>query len=130
MRRQPHENLGFSGEIMDNLRKSIGARLQALRKARSLTQADLAYRIDCETVLISRYERGINTPSVEQLLKIARALNVTPGELLPVDQDLDRERLIALRRDLTEKALKIESTTALEQLNRLADSFLLDRKKS
>ncbi|HDR3023492.1 TPA: helix-turn-helix transcriptional regulator, partial [Pseudomonas aeruginosa] len=49
---------------MDNLRKSIGARLQALRKARSLTQADLAYRIDCETVLISRYERGINTPSV------------------------------------------------------------------
>ncbi|MEX6800028.1 helix-turn-helix domain-containing protein [Pseudomonas aeruginosa] len=118
---------------MDNLRKSIGARLQALRKARSLTQADLAYRVDCETVLISRYERGINTPSVEQLLKIARALNVTPGELLPVDQDLDRERLIALRplrRDLAEKALKIESTTALEQLNRLADSFLLDRKKS
>ncbi|HFH3453867.1 helix-turn-helix domain-containing protein [Pseudomonas aeruginosa] len=115
---------------MDTLRKSIGAKIKAFRTARSLTQDELASVVETDSVSVSRYERGVSTPSVEQLLKIARALNVTPGELLPVDQDLDRERLIALRRDLAEKALKIESTTALEQLNRLADSFLLERKKS
>jgi transcriptional regulator with XRE-family HTH domain len=47
-----------------------------------LSQERLAEKADLSTVLISRVERGKESPSVDSLVKIARALGFRARELV------------------------------------------------
>lgn len=109
---------------METLKLFIGSRILSLRKAQHLTQADLAERLSCDTALVSRYERGLNAPSVEQLINIADALNIPVADLLPSPQNLHIEKLHALQRLLAEKAFQVNSIPDLERLLALADSMI------
>lgn len=57
------------------------AGLQALRKERGLTQAQLASMIGAEQPTIQRYEAGKRHPSIEDVVKLADALGATVGQL-------------------------------------------------
>jgi DNA-binding XRE family transcriptional regulator len=61
----------------------IGRTIKRLRKAKALTQKDLAKRSGLPQPHISRLERGIHSPSFKSLTKIAKALGVEVGELDP-----------------------------------------------
>lgn len=121
---QAYEIIENFGETMDTLKIFIGSRIHAIRKAKHMSQADLAERISCETALISRYERGVNAPSVEQLLSLAEALNVPAADLLPSTLSLETQKKHALQRLLAEKAFQVESNADLERLIALAESLL------
>lgn len=101
---------------MDTLRSVIGARIKALRKSMGMSQSDLAELIGCDAPLIGRYERGVNLPGIEQLIRIATVFNVAPGELLPGGQDALRTRLIALRQEIAEKITEVDSPEYLEEI--------------
>jgi transcriptional regulator with XRE-family HTH domain len=60
----------------------VGANIKALRLSSGLTQQDLAQTLGIEVETVSRYERGLYTPPVEQLEKIARALGVVAWTLM------------------------------------------------
>ena len=60
----------------------FGARLIALRKARGLTQTQLADAIDSSQRAISHYEAVADHPPAGVLVLLARALAVTTDELL------------------------------------------------
>jgi transcriptional regulator with XRE-family HTH domain len=60
----------------------IGARLQAAREARGLTQADLGERIGIESVTLSRYETGARGASLTVLARAADELGVTLADLV------------------------------------------------
>lgn len=62
--------------------KSIGTRIQELRKRKRLSQASLAELIDKSTCFISYIETAKRQPSLETLVDIANALRVTADELL------------------------------------------------
>jgi transcriptional regulator with XRE-family HTH domain len=62
--------------------KSIGERLRAIRRERGMTQAELAEVLDTHFTSISQIERGLRGITVQQLVKLANALQVTPNELL------------------------------------------------
>lgn len=66
----------------------IGARLQAARAARGLTQAQLAEAIHIEPVTLSRYETGSRGASVSVLDAAANALGVTLADLVADDRAL------------------------------------------
>ena len=55
---------------------TIGADLRALRKARGVTLADLATRLDRSVGWLSQVERDLSEPSVDDLRTIAAHLNV------------------------------------------------------
>lgn len=95
---------------MDSLRTVIGAKIKALRKSQSITQADLAELIGSDSPLISRYERGISLPGIDQLMKIAAVFRVTPGELLPGGQDAERAHLMALRNEIADLVAQNDSS--------------------
>ena len=57
-------------------------RLKEMRKACGLTQDALAPKIGVQRAVISKYENGSVSPSIEQLSKIADALKVSVSELL------------------------------------------------
>lgn len=54
----------------------LGERIRELRKARGLTQEQLAELVEVEQKHVSRLELGKSYPTIERLEKIAEALNV------------------------------------------------------
>ena len=59
-------------------------RMAAVRKKRGYTQKFLAEKLNTKHQLISKYERGLNSPSLDRLVEIARILDVTLDELVVI----------------------------------------------
>jgi len=60
----------------------FGAIVRGVRKEHAWTQEDLAERSGLTTTYIGQVERGDKVPSLTVVLKLCRALNVVPAELL------------------------------------------------
>lgn len=60
----------------------FGANLRAGRKGAGLSQEALAYEADVDRAAISVYERGGRQPNLRTILKLARALRLSPAGLL------------------------------------------------
>lgn len=66
--------------------------LKKYRRIAGLTQAQLARKAGVDVTLISRLESGQRqTASYETIVRLARALNLEPDELVPVTFDPPRE---------------------------------------
>jgi transcriptional regulator with XRE-family HTH domain len=63
------------------LQKKLGQHIADLRRARELTQEQLAEAVACSVEFISLVERGVNAPSVAGLEKFAKALRVEVRDL-------------------------------------------------
>jgi len=64
------------------LTKTICKKIKKYRNEKGLTQEDLAEKVGVSRVYIGYVEQGRNTPSLEILEKIAKALNVKMTEIL------------------------------------------------
>jgi transcriptional regulator with XRE-family HTH domain len=88
----PTEDLTDSITDLD----SVGRDLRALRKSRGLTLTELAGRVNRSTGFLSQVERGLSSPSIDDLRDICAALDVPTGWLFmqrEVD-DADREFIV------------------------------------
>jgi len=80
---------------------AFGARLAAIRKARNLTQVQLAEAAGTTQRAISYYETEAGFPPAPAIIDLARALEVSTDELLGIrpsrtarfDEDADTRRL-------------------------------------
>jgi transcriptional regulator with XRE-family HTH domain len=66
----------------DRLDREIGDRLRRARKLRGLTQGELGVALGVTFQQIQKYERGVNRVSTSALVLIARALEVSPLEIM------------------------------------------------
>jgi transcriptional regulator with XRE-family HTH domain len=69
------------------LQQKLGQRIASLRKAKKLTQEQLAEALDCSVEFISLVERGVNSPSVSGLEKFAKILKVEVKELFTFEKE-------------------------------------------
>jgi transcriptional regulator with XRE-family HTH domain len=60
----------------------VGRNIRAHRDRLGITQEALAHRSGLHPVELSRAERGVRDMRVSTVVKIARGLEVPPGELL------------------------------------------------
>ena len=60
----------------------FGANVRAARLKRGLTQEELAERSGLAPVQVSRIERGKREVRLTTIIRLVRALDVTPAELL------------------------------------------------
>jgi transcriptional regulator with XRE-family HTH domain len=60
----------------------IGERLRQLRKAKKMTQQDVADRLKLAKSTISQYENGVNEPDADTLAKLAELLDTTTDYLI------------------------------------------------
>lgn len=65
------------------VREAFGKHLRKLRLERKWTQEELADRADMHFTYIGQIERGVRNPSLINLHKLAKALNVNAGKLFP-----------------------------------------------
>ena len=63
------------------IHSKFGKRIQELRKQKRLTQEDLADLISVDRSYMGFVERGERNPTLDKLIKIAKAFKVTLSEL-------------------------------------------------
>lgn len=74
--------LSIWGYIMDLDYKEIGRRIARRRKKLGLKQAPVEEKAEIGAKYLSSIERGISTPSIEVIMRLAIALDTTPDEFL------------------------------------------------
>ena len=84
----------YKGLKMDLIKKHFGARLKELRENKGLNQEQLAEIIGLESRHISRIETGKSFTTIDNIAKIAKALDVDIDTLFKFKHKNSREVLI------------------------------------
>jgi transcriptional regulator with XRE-family HTH domain len=70
----------------------FGEILRAYRLERTLSQEQLSERVDVLRSFISSLENGTRQPSLDMVLRLAKALDITPGKLIdPVAEKMEQK---------------------------------------
>ncbi len=75
------------------LKKLLGSRIKFFRKKQGLSQTQLEELVNIEMKSLSRIESGHNYPQCENLVAIARVLNVAPWQLYFDEKEPDLETM-------------------------------------
>jgi len=102
----------YSHDEMTNM-VYLGQKLRKLRKEQNLTQLELAQQVGITNGQVSTIERGVSSPSLATLHRIARALNVPMQEFFEGERNKDIElvrkgkgrRVASTREDVTVEVL-------------------------
>ena len=70
---------------MNNLREILSTNIKKYRAAQNMSQEDLAFKCELHRTYISDVERNVRNISIDNIEKIALALNVSPADLLRED---------------------------------------------
>ncbi len=79
---------------MGNLTKCIGSKIKEARKARKLTQIQLAEKINVDPKYLSRIETGFATPSLKTIEKIVEILQADIGQLFDFSEYKQQEEVL------------------------------------
>jgi transcriptional regulator with XRE-family HTH domain len=85
---------------------ALGDRIRQLRKEAGWSQAELGDKIGTDSQRVSRYETGKITPSLDAIVRIAQALNVSIDHLL-ID-DIPRRPLHAAEHNLGDRLANLD----------------------
>lgn len=91
--------------------KGLGQRLQEQRILRNLSQKQVATSLDVSASVISNYESGERTPSIEILISLARLYHCSTDYLLGIDK--------------SDKVKQIDVSMLNDKQYQLLQSFLL-----
>ena len=72
----------------------MGKRLKVLRQRKGLTQDQLAERVSLSPKYISGIERGAENPTMDNLLRVAWAVDAEPYELFLYGESEDQEKVV------------------------------------
>lgn len=65
-----------------DIKTKFGRNVKRLRLEKDLSQEKFAFEADIHRTYVSDVERGTRNPTITVVEKLAKALGVTPGELL------------------------------------------------
>lgn len=103
------------------LRKDVGKQIRDLRKSLGLTQEELGEKAELSYKYIGELERGQVNVSLDTLYRIAEALGVTIGELLPKEKVLKSK--VIQKRDALSKLSQQDTTNIKDALKLLSKVF-------
>lgn len=68
-----------------NIKEKIGVRLKELRKLKGLSQEKFAFECNLDRTYIASIEQGKRNVSIENIEKIAKALNLTISDFFKTE---------------------------------------------
>lgn len=77
---------GCDCNLIDKTKEALGKNIKAARKQKKLTQPQLADLIGRTESSIRKYEKGLIDVPNEVITEIAKALDVLPADLIPLDE--------------------------------------------
>jgi transcriptional regulator with XRE-family HTH domain len=72
----------MSAPSVDDPRAIFGANLRSAREHAGLTQEALGLRADFHPTEVNRIERGRRNPGLLTIIRLCKALDIPPGDLL------------------------------------------------
>lgn len=111
---------------MSVLFQHVGKKIRFYRKARNLTQEQLAEFIPIDQSHLVRIERGTVNITLETIEKISKALNIQPNQLFETDRsnkDVNREDLEKIQILLFDK-----SSEDIRRVNSILKEIFLIKK--
>jgi transcriptional regulator with XRE-family HTH domain len=97
-----------------DLRELFGTSLRHCRRARRLTQAQLAEATDLSLEMIGRLERGLTAPSFDTITALVEALQVAPAELFGGEPSA----ITGERREILDRINKLLAASSDNELRR------------
>lgn len=97
----------------------MGTRLRTARRASGFTQKELAEELGVEAITVSRWERGVTSPSLPRLRRIAELTGTAVSELVRSQDGSSAHslELAALREELAQtRELVDRIARTLEQI--------------
>lgn len=102
--------------------QKIGLRIQEIRLSKKMTQEELAEAVSCSAIYISSIERGVKIPSVQTIVAIANAMEITSDCLLadvlnnkPSDEASNLQTLL-LDCSSKKKSILVKAATSLKEI--------------
>ena len=96
------------------------------RKKRGLTQEKLAEKLDVSSAAISKWERGISTPELSMVCKLADCFEISVDELLGRTNCLLPEEEKYSENSMKQYDLELRKNVAAKYENRVGKANLLD----
>jgi len=98
-----------------NIKEKIGARIASLRKAKRMTQEQLAAKMEISIPYLSSIERGRENPTLNTLINLARCLDLDLSEMfshIEIEDPSQRKAVISsllnnARDEQLKQALKV-----------------------
>ena len=81
-----------------DIKRAVGKRLKIVRQRNGLTQEQLAEHVGLSPKYISGIERGVENPTMDILLRVAKILGVEPYDLFLFGESEESEK--ALRKGI------------------------------
>ncbi len=105
-----------------NIQKSLGKRIQELRKLKGLSQEVLAEKINIATNTMSNIERGNAFMTASTLEKIVAVLETTPSELFLIKSDNYKED--TYKHIVSKIKLIKDNSEKLDMVKKILDAIL------
>lgn len=101
---------------------TLGEKIAQLLKEKTMSQRELAARIDSTEMTVSRYVRNERQPKAEVLARIAAVLNTTTDELLGRELPKDDEsEYLKIHRLIARNASKMSAEKKQELIKALLE---------
>lgn len=94
------------------MNESIGNRITKYRKAKGLTQEDLAAQLGVSSQAVSKWENDVSCPDISLLPQLCKVLGITTDELLTGKSDEVRMLPASERKSLEELVMRIRVDSA------------------
>ena len=69
--------------------KNLPSRIRELRSLKGWSQGQLALKVQVDSKQISKYERGVIFPSVDMMIKLAKAFGISLDDLIFDNRKID-----------------------------------------
>lgn len=77
-----------------DVKRAVGKRIKIVRQRNGLTQDQLAEQVGLSPKYISGIERGVENPTMEILLRVAKMLGVEPYDLFLFGESEESEKTL------------------------------------
>jgi transcriptional regulator with XRE-family HTH domain len=113
---------------MEREQKKIEGIVRHIRKARGISQMDLAERVGVSYQQIQKYEKGVDNLSIKRLGQIAQALNVPITVFFPPEKETACEPLAPYGKLTDEEQFLLHSFRSIK--DRIVRKAVLDFLKN
>lgn len=74
------------------MKQTMGEKIAELRKAKNMTQKDLAEQMNVTDKAVSKWERNLSCPDINSIPRLAEVLGISVEELLQVSGEQKQEK--------------------------------------
>lgn len=108
---------------------NVGENIRKIRKEKNKSVKYIAEKVGCSTQAILQYERGERTPSINTLIDISKALDVTYTDLIEGKERKGLKVTVKLTEtDIVENIIRMLKQVALDERidKNIRDEYLAD----